>query len=56
VEGRVPGISAGMPGLRVEAKLSADRKNVVLAANPVFAGPARDLPMPKVNILPGGGE
>jgi hypothetical protein len=56
VEGRVPGITDGMPGLRVEAKLSADRKNVVLAANPVFAGPARDLPMPKVNVLPGSGE
>jgi tetratricopeptide (TPR) repeat protein len=56
VESRVPGISAGMPGLRVEAKLSADRKRMVLAANPVFAGPARDVAMPKVNVLPGSGQ
>ncbi len=54
VENRIPGIADGMPGLRVQAQLSADRKNVVMAANPVFTGPARDLPMPKLSILPGG--
>jgi hypothetical protein len=54
VETRIPGIADGMPGLRVQAQLSADRKNVVMAANPVFTGPARDLPMPKLSILPGG--
>jgi hypothetical protein len=54
VETRVPGIAQGMPGLRVEASLSADRRSVVLNANPVFTGPAKDLPMPKLNILPGG--
>ena len=54
VEARMPGIAGGMPGMRVEAQLSADRKNVVMAANPVFTGPAKDLPLPKVNILPGG--
>lgn len=54
VEARIPGIASGMPGMRVEAQLSADRKNVVMAANPVFTGPAKDLPLPKLNILPGG--
>ncbi len=54
VETRVPGIASGLPGLRIEAQLTPDRKNVVMAANPVFTGPAKDLPLPKVNILPGG--
>jgi tetratricopeptide (TPR) repeat protein len=54
VETRLPGIAEGLPGLRVEAQLSADRRNVVLAANPVFSGPAKDLPLPKVKVLPGG--
>ncbi|HVK16049.1 MAG TPA: hypothetical protein VM533_03810, partial [Fimbriiglobus sp.] len=54
LEGRVPGIADGMPGLRVEAQLSADRRNVVMNANPVFTGPAKDLPLPRLSILPGG--
>ena len=54
VEARIPGIASGMPGMRIEAQLSVDRKNVVMNANPVFTGPAKDLPLPKLNILPGG--
>lgn len=54
VEARVPGIADGMPGMRIETQLSADRKSVVMAANPVFTGPAKDLALPKLNILPGG--
>jgi len=54
-ETRVAG-AAGMPGIRVEAKLSADRSKVVMSANPVFTGPATDIAMPKINLLPGGGN
>jgi hypothetical protein len=45
---------SGLPGFRVEAKLSPDRQKLVYQASPVFTGPATDLPMPKINLLPGG--
>jgi hypothetical protein len=54
VETKVPGVVAGLPGLRIEQKLSADRKRVEMAASPVFAGPAKDIPLPKLALLPGG--
>ncbi|OWK44483.1 hypothetical protein [Fimbriiglobus ruber] len=53
-ENRAMGAVVGMPGLRVEARVSADRKNVVMAAKPVFTGPARDIPVPKFDLIPGG--
>ena len=52
VESRLPGIAAGSPGMRFETKLSADRKNVVVAAKPVFVGTATDIPTPKIGLLP----
>ena len=45
-EARVPGV-ADMPDLRVEARVAPNRKNVVMTANPVFTGPAKDLPLPR---------
>lgn len=56
LEGRVQNISAGLPGLRFETKMSADRQAMVVAANPVFTGPAKDIPLPKTSLLPGGGR
>ena len=56
VETQVPGATAGVSGLRLETKLSADRKNVVTVANPVFAGPAVNIPLPKLSLLPGSAE
>ncbi|OWK44485.1 hypothetical protein [Fimbriiglobus ruber] len=53
-ENRALGSAPGMPGLRVEARVSADRKNVVMAAKPVFTGPAKDMPMPTFGLIPGG--
>jgi len=53
---KVSGMNPGMPGMRVEAKLSSDRSKYVMSANPVFSGTATDIPMPKVNLLPGGGN
>jgi hypothetical protein len=53
IETKVPGAVPGL-GLRIEQKLSADRKRVEMAANPVFAGPAKDIPTPKLALLPGG--
>ena len=52
-ETRLRGISDGMPGLRFETKLTDDRKNVVMSAKPVFTGPAHDILMPKINLIPG---
>jgi tetratricopeptide (TPR) repeat protein len=54
IETKVPGIVAGLPGLRLEQKLSADRTKVEMSANPVFTGPAKDIPLPKLGLLPGG--
>ncbi|MFO0850478.1 MAG: hypothetical protein U0871_18260 [Gemmataceae bacterium] len=54
IETKVPGIAAGQPGLRIEQKLSADRKKLEMSANPVFTGPAKDIPLPKLGLLPGG--
>ena len=48
--------AGGLPGLRVEARMSADRSKVEVHADPVFAGAATDIPMPKVNLLPGSSE
>lgn len=45
---------AGVPGLRFAARVSADRTQVEMTASPVFVGPAHDLPLPKVQLLPGG--
>jgi hypothetical protein len=54
-ETRIDGLG-GLPGLRVEARVSPDRSKVEVRADPVFAGPATDIPMPKVNLLPGSSE
>jgi len=52
VESRLPGITAGAPGMRFETKLASDRQNVVVSAKPVFVGVATDIPMPKIGLLP----
>ena len=44
----------GVPGLRIAARVSPDRTRVEMTANPVFAGPASDIPLPRVQLLPGG--
>jgi len=44
----------GLPGLRVAARVSPDRTRVEMTANPVFAGQASDIPLPRVRLLPGG--
>ncbi len=56
LEGRLPNIVDGLPGLRFETKYSPDRQAMVVAANPVFTGPAKDIPLPKTTLLPGGGR
>ena len=55
VESRLPGIAAGVPGMRFETKLASDRKNVVVAAKPVFVGTAVDIATPKIGLLPKSG-
>ncbi|MGL6076906.1 MAG: VWA domain-containing protein [Fimbriiglobus sp.] len=56
VESRLTGISEGQPGMRFEAKLAPDRKNVVMSAKPVFTGTAVNIPMPRINLLPQSAE
>lgn len=56
VETRIDGVPGVLPGVRVEAIVSADRSTVVMHADPVFAGTATDIPLPKVNLLPGASE
>lgn len=53
-EQKVASVSPSLPGVRLASTLSADRKQVVMKANAVFAGPAKDIAMPKVSFLPGG--
>ena len=55
-ESRIPSIAVGVPGLRLETKLTADRKNVVMSAKPVFTGTATDIATPKIDLLPKGGR
>ena len=54
-EAKVSGAAANLPGLRLETKLGADRKSVVMKARPVFTGPAKDIARPRTSILPGYG-
>ena len=51
-ESRMPSIAVGVPSLRLETKLTADRKNVVMSAKPVFTGTATDIATPKIGLLP----
>ena len=52
VESRMKGITPGTD-MRLEQKISRDRQSVVMNAKPVFSGEAKDIPMPKLNLLPG---
>ena len=52
VESRLKGITPGTD-MRLEQKVSSDRQSVVMNAKPVFTGEAKDIPMPKLNLLPG---
>jgi tetratricopeptide (TPR) repeat protein len=53
METKLDSASPSIPGVRLTAKLSADRTKVEYAANPVFIGQAVDIPLPKLNLLPG---
>ena len=55
-EGRMPSGVEGMPGLRLESRMASDRKNVVMSAKPVFAGPATDIGLPRISLLPQAGR
>ncbi len=55
VETKLPGVSPSSPGLRIEQALTPDRTATKLTVSPVFAGMG-NLPMPKVGLLPGGGD
>ena len=53
VETQFDSISPVLPGVRVVGKVSSDRNTLEYTASTVFTGPAVDIPMPKVNLLPG---
>lgn len=53
LEQKVASVSPVLPGMRVATTLSADRSKFVMKANTVFAGPAKDIPLPKISLLPG---
>ena len=46
----------GGPTLRAAGKVTADRQGVQISVNPVFSGPATEIAVPKVAMLPGAGE
>ena len=50
----VQAMTPGLPELRVAAKVSADRSRVEMTVSPVFAQLAEDIPLPRVQLLPGG--
>jgi tetratricopeptide (TPR) repeat protein len=50
---RLPSISPALPGMRVVEKVRSGSATSEITANPVFPGQAIDLPMPKVQLLPG---
>ncbi len=54
VEGKFDGVSQNAPEMRFTTRLSADRTTLEHAATVVFAGPALDIPLPKLRLLPGG--
>lgn len=56
LESSLPGIGSGLSGVRVEARMSSDRSQLIMTANPVFTQSAGDVPLPKVNLLPGAPE
>ena len=54
VEGKFGGVTKNAPEMRFTSRLSADRTKLEHAATVVFAGPALDIPLPKLRLLPGG--
>jgi hypothetical protein len=56
VETKVPGMAPAVPGLRVEQRLTPDRSAAKLTVQPVFAPTSAAVPLPKVALLPGGGD
>lgn len=48
--------AGGAADVRASAKVSVDRQSLQITVNPVFAGAATDIPLPKVAMLPGAGE
>ena len=53
VETKFASISPALPGVRVVGKVSSDRSTLEYTASAVFTGPAIDIPIPKVSLLPG---
>jgi len=53
VETKLESASPYLPGVRVAARMSADRTKLEYTANPVFSGAAVDIPLPKLKVLPG---
>ena len=54
VEGKFGGVTKNAPEMRFTSRLSADRTKLEHAATVVFVGPALDIPLPKLRLLPGG--
>jgi tetratricopeptide (TPR) repeat protein len=53
VEVPMPSNTAGVAGMRMVATVGPDKKGVEYSANAVFAGPAVEIPVPKMRLLPG---
>jgi len=53
-EQKIEALSKNAPEMRYTTKLSADRTKLEAATTVVFAGPALDIPLPKLRLLPGG--
>ena len=53
VEVTMPSISPVVPGMRMTAKVGPDKQGIEYSANAVFAGPAVEIPLPKMRLLPG---
>jgi hypothetical protein len=52
----VPSVSPVLPSFRIVGRIEPGRGVAQITAAPVFAGKAVDIPMPKVQLLPGGGR
>ena len=55
-EVRLPSVSPALPSFRLVGQIAAGSDKAVYTASPVFAGKAVDIPMPKVQLLPGAGR
>jgi tetratricopeptide (TPR) repeat protein len=55
-EVRLPSISAALPSFRLTGKIAGGGSKAEYVGTPVFVGKAVDIPMPKVQLLPGSGR